>query len=102
MDLDALQRALLRSARGYPPEPQVPYAFEKRVMAHLGATPPRLQSAQIWNRILWRAAAPCVALSLLLSAWSFLAGSPGSTPDTLAAELESAVLAPLNSVEEAW
>jgi hypothetical protein len=95
MNLTELQRKLLATARANPPPETVPYAFEKRILARL-AEAPAMDVWALWNRVLWRAAAPCVALCLTLSAWSYFAGTDAASPDVLAADLESAVLAPFD------
>ncbi len=91
MNLGELQRKLLAAARSHPPGEQVPYAFEKRVMARLRSAPvPDLWEQ--WAGALWRAAAPCVAIMVLLSAWSFFA--PASPPASdLSQDLENTILA---------
>ena len=92
MNLDELHRKLIAAARAHPPSDRVPYAFEKRVLARLQAHPP-LDDWALWARALWRAAAPCVALMVLLGAWS--AFEPASTaPATdLSQEIENTLLA---------
>jgi hypothetical protein len=91
MKLAELQRKLIAAARAHPPSNQVPYAFEKRIMARLQLRPV-LDVWALWARGLWRAAAPCVAVMLLLSAWSVLA--PANTPATdLPSAFDNAVLA---------
>jgi len=77
MNLAELQKTLLTVARANPPSDRVPYAFEKRIMALL-TTRLTLDTWAFWSRALWRGAASCVAVMLLLSAWSFLS-FPGST-----------------------
>jgi len=71
MNLETLRQKLLAAARANPPADRVPYAFEKRIMARL-ADRPALNFAALWARALWRAAATCVALTLLLAAWVIL------------------------------
>jgi hypothetical protein len=71
MNIVDLQRKLIAVARANPPGDRVPYAFEKRVMACLAAQRV-LDRGALWVRALWRSAVSCVALMLLLSAWSFL------------------------------
>ncbi len=93
MNVDQLQRKLLAAARAVPPGDGVPYAFEQRVMARLRRVPV-LDVWALWARGLWRAAAPCVGIMVLLSAWSLLA--PGPKPaatNDLSQELENTVLA---------
>ena len=77
MNLAELERKLIAAARAHAPSDRVPYAFEKRIMAHL-ATRPMRDHWELWGRALWRAAAPCVAIMLVLGAWSFF-GSQSST-----------------------
>jgi hypothetical protein len=92
MNLAQLERKLIAAARANTPSDRVPYAFEKRIMARLAAQPARDEWA-LWARALWRAAAPCVAIMLLLGAWSFF--TPPSSPPTndLAQQLENTLLA---------
>jgi len=101
MNLTELQRRLLAAARANPPPDTVPYAFEKRILARL-AEAPALDAWALWNRVLWRAAAPCVALCLTLSIWSYLAGPDAASPEALAADLEDAVLAPFDNLGDSW
>jgi hypothetical protein len=69
MNLEALQKKLLASARANPPTDRVPYAFEQRIMARIREQP-ALDLATFWTRMLWRAAAPCVAITVVIAAWS--------------------------------
>jgi hypothetical protein len=101
MNLAELQKKLLAAARANRPGDHVPYAFEKRVMARL-ATKPSLDAFAVWNRTLWQAAAPCVAVMLLLGVWTFLAPRTDNSGATLAAELESTLYAPFDNQTEAW
>jgi hypothetical protein len=80
MNLDQIQRKLLAAARAYRPSERVPYAFEQRIMARVRALPVPDEWAQ-WARALWNAAAPCVAIMILLSAWSlFTPANPPANP----------------------
>jgi len=102
MNIDELQRKLLAAARENPPGDTVPYAFEKRIMARLSFRPAGDRWV-VWNRVLWKVAAPCVALTMLLAAWTFVGVPYGaSRHDPLAEELESALLAPLENQGEVW
>jgi hypothetical protein len=92
MKLMDLQTKLLGAARREPVRDQVPYAFEQRIMARL---PLRAEQDRwgVWAQALWRAAAPCVAIMLLLTAWSISAPeAPGPVGD-LNLEIEQAVMA---------
>lgn len=91
MNLGELQRKLILAARSDAPREEVPYAFEKRIMARLRAAPVVDQWEQ-WAAALWRAAAPCIAIMVLFSAWSLLA--PANPPASdLSQELENTILA---------
>jgi hypothetical protein len=79
MNLDSLRDKLLAAARAHPPSDQVPYAFEKRILARLREQPAPDPGA-LWTRMLWRAAAPCVAIALTIGAWSYVGGSVTSVP----------------------
>ena len=81
MNLDELQKKLLAAARANPPADQVPYAFEKRISALLKSRPME-DPLSLWARALWRAAAPCAAIMLLLSVWSFIGSSQNTSSTT--------------------
>jgi hypothetical protein len=92
MNLAQLERKLIGAARAIPPDERVPYAFEKRIQA-LIAGRPALDHWELWGRALWRAAAPCVGIMLLLGAWSLFA-PPSATPtNDLSQQLEQTLLA---------
>ena len=103
MNLAELERKLIAAARANPPSDRVPYAFEKRIMAHLAARP-QADGWELWGRALWRAAAPCVAIMLLLGAWSFFA--QGNLPaNDLSQDLEQTLLAAVDQdqpTDSAW
>ena len=62
MNVTELHRKLIAAARSNPPSDKVPFAFEKRVIAHLtSAHVTDLWAA--WAAALWRAAVPCVAIT---------------------------------------
>ena len=101
MNLDKLHQQLIAAARANPPSDGVPYAFEKRIMARIKAQP-EPDSWLLWSRALWRAAAPCVALSLLCVAWTFFSPDIASSDDALSADIESTVLAQFDNPSETW
>jgi hypothetical protein len=72
MNLVKLQEKLISAARGNPPSDRVPYAFEQRMMARL-RTQPIPDSWALWAGALWRAVAPCAAITVLLALWTLLA-----------------------------
>lgn len=99
MDLKALEKKLIATARATRPDERVPYAFEKRIMARLEQSTP-LDVLGLWGQALWRAAVPCIALALLLSAWSLL-GNRGSSGD-FTKEFETAVLVAADQSRDVW
>ena len=100
MNLDRLRQRLLAAGRAHPPADHVPLHFEQRIMARLAAAAVP-DPWTLWSRMLWRAAAPCVALMLLAGAWAWWSpAEPGLADETLAAELESTICAPLDLPED--
>jgi hypothetical protein len=100
MNLWSLKEKLIAAARSNPPGDQVPYAFEKRVMAHL-ADPPKTDEWTWWARALWRGAAACALVALLSSAWSFLPLTGHQTANG-GADLEDTVLDSVNGADGTW
>ena len=92
MNLAELERKLIAAARSDLVNETVPYAFEKRIMAHLKARA-AVDEWSLWSRALWRASAPCVAIMLLLGGWSFLGPGAGTPSTDLSQEFENTVLA---------
>jgi len=95
MNLPDLHSKLINAARAAAPDDRVPYAFEKRIMARLAARPV-VDDWALWARALWRAAAPCAAIMLLLGAWSVFAppgSAPANTTSDLSQQLEQTLLA---------
>lgn len=101
MEIPELEKKLLAVARADRPSDEVPYAFEKRIMARITLAP-AFDLWGLWERILWRAAAPCVALSVALGVWFAFSNGASTPADPLAVELENTILAPLASLEETW
>ena len=100
MNLAELERKLIAAARANPPSDRVPYAFEKRIMARL-ATQPVLDDWALWARALWRAAAPCVAITLLLGAWSLFAPPTSASANDVSQQLEQTLLAAVDQDQTA-
>ena len=104
MNTEELRKKLLAAARANPPGDHVPLAFEKRILANLAAKP-AADFAALWARALWRAAVPCVAVTVLLGAFSFM---PTSTTTNLTNEedlsqaFEETLLASSDQQEELW
>src|ERR1039457_7412489 len=104
MNLAELERKLIAAARANPPSDRVPYAFEKRIMARLVARPVADDWA-LWAGALWRAVAPCVAVMLLLGAWSLFAPHSSASTTDLSQDLEKTLLAAVDQdqpADSAW
>lgn len=100
MDTAKLNQKLIAAARHEVPSDRVPYAFEKRIMSRIADLRP-VDVWALWGRALWRAAAPCVALTIIMGVWSYQTNDPKSAP-IQTADLEHAVLAPLDNLGEVW
>ncbi len=94
MNLTQLQRKLIAVARANPPDDRVPYAFERRLLARLTGLPPADQWT-VWARMLWRAAAPCLGVMILVSAFAIATGGWRGSEAPLGESLETAVYAVL-------
>jgi hypothetical protein len=101
MNLEPLQNKLLAAARAHPSSDRVPYAFEQRIRAQLAALP-TVDIAALWSRALWRAAVPCVAVTVLLGTWSFVPSPASPTTEDLAQQFEQTLLAAADQLEESW
>lgn len=102
MNIEKLQQQLIAAARAHPPSDRVPLAFERRVMARLGETAAHPEPWAVWNRVLWRATAPCLGIMLLVGAWAYLSAAPSAADAELPEELELALAAPFTQGEEGW
>jgi len=102
MNLEHLQKKLLAAARTAPADDRVPYAFEKRILARL-TSQPATDVAALWARALWRAAVPCVGLTLLVAILSFSLASSGTASagdDNISQQFEQALLVSVEQLEE--
>lgn len=100
MNVGELQKKLIAAARARTPDDRVPFAFEKRIMARLGSH--NLADHWVaWTRGLWRAAVPCVAVAVLLGAWTVVTtlAAPGS--NDLSQDFESTLLASVDQSDQA-
>ena len=95
MNLAHLRRKLIAAARANPPGDQVPYAFEKRVLARLRAA--QVEDAwALWGRALWRSALACLVVAIGLSVWSYQ-----SNPE-VDIDLESAMVSAADQEVDSW
>jgi hypothetical protein len=93
MDLNTLYNKLILAARAARPSEEVPYAFEKRIMARLM---PRLKVDPwaLWSRNLSRSAVLCGIVCLLVGLWSYHKFSRDTVADSISVAFETAVFAP--------
>lgn len=98
MNIDALQKKLLATARANPPGDHVPYAFEQRILARIKALPAADPLTQL-TTALWRAAIPCVGVMLVFCAVNFYYTNSGAT-DPQNGDLESLLTLTLNDAGE--
>jgi anti-sigma-K factor RskA len=92
MNLVELQKKLIAAARRNPPDDRVPYAFEKRILAHLAARA-GVDRWGFWSRGLWRAAVSCVAVALVFGAVSLFLPPPPDKGNDLSQDFENTLLA---------
>jgi len=73
---------MFAETRETPADDRVPYAFEKRIMAHLKDTPePALNLWEQWSRLLWRAVVPSAAVMVLVAIFLSPAATDNSNPN---------------------
>src|SRR5687768_15000257 len=85
-------------ARSLTPDERVPYAFEKRIMAHLRNS--KVADAwSIWSGTMWRAAFSCLLICVLTGA--AVTFSEATSAELFASDLERTVLAPVD-VDDTW
>ena len=78
--IDAILDEMLAKTREIPADNRVPYAFEKRIMAHIKETSkPVANLWELWGHSLWRAVIPCLAVMILVAVWR---EAPGETTGT--------------------
>lgn len=93
MNLDQLHHKLIDAARTNAPKDHVPYAFEKRIMARLGAAPsPRIDEWAQWIRALWSGAAVCVAVAIVMGIWSYLPDGELDLASNFSQDIEQTIL----------
>ena len=102
MNLDNLHNKLIDAARRNPPGDHVPYAFEKRIMARLGAAPsPRLDEWAQWIRALWSGAAVCAAVAVVMGVWSYAPDDEQDVAANFSQDIEQTIL-PAADADSTW
>jgi len=100
MHLENLRTKLIAAARLHVPADDVPYAFEKRVIARISNQPIVEDVWGLWAKGLWKGALACAAItaiSILLSLWALPA-----LADDPPAPFETVVLAGADESTESW
>lgn len=103
MDYEKLRRQLLEAARRNSPSDRVPFAFERRVMAHLPSiVRPDVAGLVFWTRGFWRAALSGMAAAAIMMGSLGLVSDRGMDDgESVSAEaLEEALLAPAQAEVE--
>jgi hypothetical protein len=99
MDSERLRSSLIAVARKTRVSEEVPYTFEKRVMARIaGGSPEDVLS--LWGAALWKGAAACTvitAVCVALSLWTV-----SSNGDSETDPFEAVVLAGADQMTETW
>jgi len=96
MNSEHLRQKLIAAARALPASEAVPYRFEKRIMAGLGASP-RPDFTAWLIRALVKPTLFFLGIMALTSVWTFVQPLPPTT-DNDAPEIENAIWAPLDSL----
>jgi len=100
MNLDNLHKKLIAAARANPPGDQVPYAFEKRVMAALRSRTAPDEWAG-WIRGLWCSAGVCAAIAVLFGVWTAMPSGEPELGASFCHDLEQTIFAS-SDAENTW
>jgi hypothetical protein len=92
MKAEDLKKKLIAVARANSPSDLVPPGFERRIMALISARPIHDLWA-VWAKGLWYAVGPCVAITLLFSAWAAFGPLHQKPSVDLAQQLNNTLLA---------
>lgn len=99
MSLAELQQKLTAAARLEQPDPRVPYAFEKRILALVAE---RTAAGRVlWARGFWRAAVSCMALAAVCGAVSFFTPAATDNSNDLSQDFENTLLASVDQPDTA-
>ena len=94
----SLLNRFTKIAQAQTPDERVPYAFEKRIMAHLRNSK-AADIWTIWSGAMWRAAFSCLLICFLTGV--AISYSDASSAELFASDLERTVLAPVD-VDDSW
>jgi hypothetical protein len=104
MNTESLHKKLVAAARAGKPREDVPYAFEKRIMALIRSAPVSPDAWLSYSLALWRAAAPCLAIMLVAGTWVFYeeTASQHGFQAGLESDLEQTMLAAVDNTGDTW
>ena len=92
---DTILDEILEKTREMPADDRVPYAFEKRIMAHIKEAPAAAAHLwELWGHSLWRAVVPCLAVMILVAVWMKAPGETDGTTSPGADEREMVIADP--------
>ena len=100
MNLEKLEQKMIAAARLQTPDDRVPYAFEQRILALISARGVA-DLWTFWTRNLWRAAASCVAVTVVCGAISLFAPATRDNGKDLSQDFENTLLASVDQGEVA-
>ena len=93
--IDKILGEMLAKTREMPADDRVPYAFEKRIMAHIKEAPEASANLwELWGHSLWRAVVPCLAVMVLVAVWM---KAPGETAGTTSPKADAPTVATIKS-----
>ena len=93
--IDTILDEMLAKTREMPADDRVPYAFEKRIMAHIKEAPETSANLwELWGHSLWRAVVPCLAVMVLVAVWMKV---PGETTGTTSPKADVPTVATVDS-----
>ena len=93
--IDKVLDEMLAMTREIPADDRVPYAFEKRIMAHIKEAPETSANLwELWGHSLWRAVVPCLAVMVLVAVWIKV---PGETTGTTGSKAGAPTVATVDS-----
>ena len=99
--MTTLQQKLMAAARRNPPGEEVPYAFERRIMARLAETRP-LDGWALWGQALGRSAVSCMAVTLLCGAVLWCVEWQERHHTDFSQQFETAVYLVAGQADESW
>ena len=71
---------MLAETRQLPTDDRVPFAFEKRIMAHIKEAPAAAANLwELWGHSLWRAVVPCLGVMVIVAVSMNTAGETAGT-----------------------